>query len=180
MDPSPIDWAAVEALSFDCYGTLIDWEAGISATLRPLFVAVGRGASDDDLLAAYAAHEARLERAPWLPYRRVLAEALAAVCADHDVPVPPQVRAGLGGSVADWPAFGDSAAALARLRTKFELAVITNCDDDLFAFSDARLGRPFRWRVTAEQVHSYKPARRNFEVALERIGRPAAKLVHVA
>ncbi|MEO8626023.1 MAG: HAD hydrolase-like protein, partial [Candidatus Limnocylindrales bacterium] len=71
-------------------------------------------------------------------------------------------------------------AALAHLRTRFGLAVITNCDDVLFDFSDERLGRPFTWRITAQQVGSYKPARRNFEFALERIGLPPERIVHVA
>lgn len=85
-----------------------------------------------------------------------------------------------GGSVADWPAFSDSAAALARLAERFDLGVITNCDDDLFAFSNRKLGEPFLWVVTAQQARSYKPSTRNFELALERIGRPKESVVHVA
>jgi 2-haloacid dehalogenase len=82
--------------------------------------------------------------------------------------------------VADWPAFADSVAALARLRQRFGLAVITNCDNDLFDFSDERLGRPFTWRITAQQVGSYKPSKRNFEFGLQRIGLPPERIVHVA
>ncbi|MEP7379830.1 MAG: haloacid dehalogenase, partial [Chloroflexota bacterium] len=75
MQPSPIDWAAVEVLSFDCYGTLIDWESGIIATLRSVLGADGQQGPDDALLEAYARHEARLEAGPWRPYRQVLTEA---------------------------------------------------------------------------------------------------------
>jgi 2-haloacid dehalogenase len=180
MQPSPIDWAAVEVLSFDCYGTLIDWESGILASLRSIIGAAGPTAPDDALLEAYGRHEARLEAEPWQPYRQILREALTATITERGKSVPATARAGLGGSVADWPAFPDSVAALARLRRRFGLAVITNCDNDLFDFSDERLGRPFTWRITAQQVGSYKPARRHFEFALGRIGLPPERIVHVA
>ena len=85
-----------------------------------------------------------------------------------------------GGSVVDWPAFPDSAEALARLHGRFRLAVITNCDDDLFAASNRRLGVTFDHVITAQQVGSYKPSHRNFEVAFERIGVPRQRILHVA
>jgi 2-haloacid dehalogenase len=177
MNPSAaIDWHTVDALTFDCYGTLIDWEAGILASLRPLL----DNATDDQVLEAYAGHEARLEAGEWLPYRTVLAEALADTCADFGVQVTPEMMLAFGGSVAMWPAFTDSIAALSRLRERFELGVITNCDDDLFAHSNERLGNPFRWVITAGQLKSYKPAARNFELALERMGVPRERVVHVA
>jgi 2-haloalkanoic acid dehalogenase, type II len=178
MPPSPIDWASIDVLSFDCYGTLIDWETGILTSLRRLLG--GAVAADNALLEAYARHEARLEAGPWRPYRQVLTESLVATLGERGVNVPAAARTAMGGSIADWPAFADSVAALARLRTRFGLAVITNCDNDLFDFSDARLGRPFTWRITAQQVGSYKPARRNFDFALGRIGLPPDKIVHVA
>lgn len=180
MQPSPIDWAVVEVLSFDCYGTLIDWESGILATLRSALGERAAQAPNDALLEAYARHEARLEAGPWRPYRQVLTEALTQTIAELGALVPAGARAKMGGSVADWPAFPDSVAALAHLRSRFGLAVITNCDNDLFDFSDERLGRPFTWRVTAQQVGSYKPSPRNFELGLERIGVPPERIVHVA
>ena len=180
MQPSPIDWASVEVLSFDCYGTLIDWESGILASLRQVLGTSGPQAPDDALLEAYARHEARLEAGPWRPYRQILTEALAATIAERGRSVPGPMRAKMGGSVADWPAFRDSVVALSRLRTRFGLAVITNCDTDLFEFSNDRLGRPFSWVITAQQVGSYKPSRRNFDFALKRIGLPPDRIVHVA
>jgi 2-haloacid dehalogenase len=180
MQSSAIDWAAVEVLSFDCYGTLIDWESGILASLHAILGTSESAAPDDALLEAYARHESRLEAGPWQPYRQILREALTATIAERGVSLTEQARASLGGSVAEWPAFPDSAAALARLRQRFGLAVITNCDNDLFDFSDERLGRPFTWRITAQQVGSYKPARRNFEFALQRMGLPPERVVHVA
>jgi len=135
MQPSPIDWATVAVLSFDCYGTLIDWESGILATLRSVLGASGPQAPDDALLEAYARHEARLEAGPYRPYRQVLTEALAKTIAERGASVPAGARSKMGGSVADWPAFADSGAALAMLKKRFGLAVITNCDNDLFDFS---------------------------------------------
>lgn len=163
-------------LTFDCYGTLVDWERGILATLR------GAGLTeptDDQLLEAYGAHETAMEAGPWRAYREILSDALAKVCSDFGVEVA-EGRNRFGGSVAEWPAFPDSAAALERLAGRFELGVITNCDEDLFAASNELLGRPFRWVVTAEQARSYKPSLNNFEVALERIGRPRERILHVA
>jgi 2-haloacid dehalogenase len=172
-----IDFDRVEVLTFDCYGTLIDWEQGILTAARRLIGDVG---DDEHILEQYARHEAATEAGPWRPYRDVLAHSLAAVCAELGVPVTPAQRQQLGNSVAEWPAFPDSADALDRLRQRFDLGVITNCDDSLFAYSNDRLGRPFRWIVTAEQVRAYKPNHRNFEVALERIGKPQEHIVHVA
>ena len=85
-----------------------------------------------------------------------------------------------GGSVADWPAFPDSASALARLQARYALVVITNCDDDLFAASNERLGVEFAHVITAQQAGSYKPSHHNFELAFERIGAPRERILHVA
>jgi 2-haloacid dehalogenase len=82
--------------------------------------------------------------------------------------------------VGDWPAFADSADALARLHERFRLGVITNCDDDLFARSNERLGVTFDWVITAQQVGSYKPNPRNFEFAFQRMGIPRERILHVA
>ncbi len=173
-----IDFGDVEVLTFDCYGTLIDWEAGILRALRGV---IGpEVAADDELLEAYAATEAAGESGPWKPYRQILAESMSELCRSYDAAPTPAQEAAFGGSVADWPAFADSVDALARLKGRFLLGVITNCDDDLFAFSNRRLGEPFRWIVTAQQARSYKPNSRNFELAFERIDRPLDRIVHVA
>jgi 2-haloacid dehalogenase len=170
----------LEVLTFDCYGTLIDWEAGITAGLRAVLDRRGVGACDEELLERYARHEAAIEAGPYVRYREVLARSLRAVCADVGVETTDAEAAAFGGSVGDWPAFPDSPGALARLAARYRLAVITNCDDDLFAASNRRLGLTFDWVITAEQVGSYKPSRRNFEVAFERIGVPRERILHVA
>jgi 2-haloacid dehalogenase len=175
-----IDYPAFEVLTFDCYGTLIDWEAGIAAGLGAVTRAHRVDVPDEELLTTYAGHEAALEAGPYLRYREVLARACRAVCADFGIePRDDEVEA-FAGSVGDWPAFPDSEAALTGLSHRFELAVITNCDDDLFAVSNGRLGVTFDHVITAQQAGSYKPSHRNFELAFERIGRPRERILHVA
>lgn len=170
-----IEFGAFEALTFDVYGTLIDWETGITEGLRPF-----TDASDDALLESYARHEAELEAGPYLGYRELLAEALRRVGRDFGFEPSDEEAAAFGASVGDWPAFADSAEALAALRRRFRLGVITNCDDDLFALSNRRLGVEFDWVITAQQVRGYKPRRENFEYAFERIDVPRERILHVA
>ena len=177
---SALDFSRFDVLTFDCYGTLIDWEAGILAGLRRVLEPLGIDAGDDDLLERYARAEANVEAGGYLRYREVLARSADRVCRELGVEAGPAELAAFGGSVGAWPAFPDSAEALARLQTRFRLAVITNCDDDLFAASNARLGVTFDHVITAQQVGAYKPSLRNFEVAFERIGVPRERILHVA
>jgi 2-haloacid dehalogenase len=176
---SPLDVGRFDVLTFDCYGTLIDWETGIADSLHAVRPG-GWPSDDEELLARFAVHEAAAERGPYRPYREVLTAAVRGIAGDLDVPLSPDDVRRFSESVGHWPAFPDSRDALARLAARFRLGVITNCDDDLFAASKARLGVEFDWIVTAQQVRSYKPDRRNFEVALERIGLPTDRILHVA
>jgi 2-haloacid dehalogenase len=169
-----------DALTFDCYGTLIDWEAGLLGAFAPVLARHGVHIDDEELLVRYAAHEARLEAGPFLRYRDVLGGGLRGVAAELGFEPTDDEVAAFGGSVVDWPAFPDSAAALARLATRFRLGVLTNCDDDLFAASNARLGVTFDLVVTAEQVGSYKPAETNFQALFERVEVPRERILHVA
>jgi 2-haloacid dehalogenase len=179
----PIDYGAFDALTFDCYGTLIDWEAGLIAALRD---ALGDGVAEvdpEDLLVRFARYEATAEAGPYQRYRAVLANGLRGVASELDLEVSDHAAARFGGSVVDWPAFPDSAAALAHLKTRFRLGVITNCDDDLFAASNERLGIRFDWVVTAQQVGSYKPSEANFQAMFERLaadGVDRGRILHVA
>jgi 2-haloacid dehalogenase len=175
-----IDYGTVEVLTFDCYGTLIDWEAGIAAGLGSVVRAHGREVPGEELLAAFARHEAEIEAGPYLRYREVLARACRGVCSDLEIAPSDDEVVAFAGSVGDWPAFPDSTAALAALAERFRLAVLTNCDDDLFAASNRRLGVRFDWIITAQQAGSYKPSHRNFELAFDRIGRPRDRILHVA
>ncbi|MEO8272480.1 MAG: haloacid dehalogenase type II [Chloroflexota bacterium] len=175
-----IDFDDYDVLTFDCYGTLIDWEAGILAALRAPLAAHGVEASDESVLEAFGRHEAELEAGRYRPYREVLGGVLTAMLGHFGAAPAAGEAAAFGGSVADWPAFPDSAAALARLHRRFKLGVITNCDDDLFAASERRLGLDFDWVITAQQAKRYKPNPRGFELAFERIGLPPRRILHVA
>jgi 2-haloacid dehalogenase len=175
-----VDYTRFDALTFDCYGTLIDWERGLADAFRPVLRAHGVEREDADVLARYARHEAAVQAGPYRRYRDVVAAGLRGVAAELGfAPTDAELEA-FSGSVADWPAFPDSAEALARLSRRFRLGVITNCDDDIFAASNRRLGVEFDWVITAEQVGSYKPDARNFHAAFERLGLPRERILHVA
>ncbi len=137
--------ADFEALSFDCYGTLIDWEAGITAALAPW---VARNAISLDvgaLLERYAIAEKREElESPAAPYPDILAAALRNLGADLGAPVSVDDSTLLARSVPDWPAFPDSAAALARLATRYKLIILSNVDRDSFARQQRSSGRSLR------------------------------------
>ncbi|MGE0442533.1 MAG: haloacid dehalogenase type II [Gemmatimonadales bacterium] len=170
----------VTALTFDCYGTLIDWEAGILAAIRAVLGPRGIARSDDELLGTFAEVESPIQQETFQRYRTVLDRTMAALSHRFGFePTPAECRS-LADSVPTWEPFPDTVTALRRLAERFDLGIISNVDDDLFAGSAARLGVPFAWVVTAEQVGSYKPARTNFHRALERIGRPWNEVVHCA
>ncbi len=178
-----LEFEDFDALTFDCYGTLIDWETGILNTLRPL---VGPAAveADERLLQDYATVEQALEESePARRYREIVGESLASVARRHGADIKTDEVARLGGSVVDWPAFADSHDALVRLKTRFRLGVLTNCDDDLFAASNRRLGVDLDWIVTAQQVGAYKPDERNFAALVERLGADGverSRILHIA
>jgi 2-haloacid dehalogenase len=169
-----------DALTFDCYGTLIDWESGIVAAAGRVLRAHGVAVGEEQLLEAFGRHEAQLEAGEYRSYREVLAGSLRGLAAEHGVTPSGAELAAFSESVADWPAFADSSAALARLAGRFRLGVITNCDDDLFARSNERLGVRFDWIVTAQQARGYKPGMRPFELAFATIDVPRERILHVA
>jgi 2-haloacid dehalogenase len=175
-----LDFGRFDALTFDCYGTLIDWERGLLDAFQPLLSAFDLGLTPDGLLERYARHEAEIEAGPYRRYRDVVAAAAQGVCAELGVDASGADLAAFADAVGDWPAFEDSAAALRRLATRFRLGVITNCDDDLFARSSRRLGVHFDWVITAQQSGAYKPARPSFDLAFGRIDVPRERILHVA
>ncbi len=134
---------------------------------------------DDELLEAFAAVEHEAE-SPYQPYRAVLAQSLRELGERYGVEPTIAQQETFGGSVPDWPAFPDSPDALARLQRRYRLTPITNCDDDLFAGSAARLGITFDDVITAQQAGAYKPDERPFLLAFERLGVPRERILHVA
>jgi 2-haloacid dehalogenase len=167
-------------LTFDCYGTVADWNTGMGGALAGL-----AGVSEADagrLLAAYHQAELEIEAGPgWRPYREVLTAGLARAAARAKVRLP---RGGEEAFVRAWPdmpVFGDAGAALNTLRERgWRLAFLTNCDEDLFATTRTRLPAPFDLWVTAEEVRSYKPDLAHFRTFAEKTGATAANWIHVA
>jgi 2-haloacid dehalogenase len=172
-----IDLARFEVLTFDCYGTLIDWETGL---LDALHAIRDWRVPDETLLERFAAHEAAAEAGEYLPYREVLRRTLRGIAGDLRVQVAAADADRFASSVAGWPPFDDSAEALRRLAARYRLGVLTNCDEDLFEASRRRLGVRFDWVITAERVRSYKPRTAHFETALAEIRRDPSRILHVA
>jgi len=178
------DFDRFEAMSFDCYGTLIDWETGIANALRPWASTNGLTVDDQELLAAFGRHENQVEaETPAALYPVVLGETLRRMGADLGATVTPEDAETFGASVKHWPAFADTADALQRLSTKFKLIILSNIDRASFAASQPRLGVQFDSIITAEDVGSYKPRRPHFDRLFEEIDRLGVgrdQLVHVA
>jgi 2-haloacid dehalogenase len=177
------EFARSRALSFDCYGTLIDWEQGIVDALRPWLDASGVDLSDEELLAAFSEVESAEEGADPSRYPEVLARVMHRLGQRFAVPVSDAEAAAFGASVPAWPAFPDSRDALARLARRFKLVILSNVDRASFARSNERLGVRFDAIVTAEDVGSYKPDPRNFAALLDtvaQLGVAPDELLHVA
>lgn len=175
-----MDFRRFHCLTFDCYGTLVDWETGLFGALRPLLAAHGVKIDDAKLLEHYAELEAHAEAGEYKPYREVLREVVRGLGQRLGFAPSDAERNALAESVAQWLPFPDTVAALRQLHKKYQVAVISNIDDDLFAHTARRLEVPFDHVITAQQARSYKPSRRNFELALERIGLPPQQILHVA
>ncbi len=175
-----IDFTAKRVLTFDCYGTLIDWETGILSTLQPILADHGVTVDADRLLALHAELESAAERGPYTPYRQLLMTVLRGFGERLGFVPSPAEQTRFADAAGDWPPFADTRAALRVLGRRFRLAIISNIDDDLFARTNQQLDITFDWIVTAQQVKSYKPSLKNFRQALARIGLPTEHVLHVA
>lgn len=160
-----------KALTFDCYGTLIDWESGMVEGLRPLTARVEQELTRDQILEAHARHESSQQRwTPGMRYAELLAIVYKRLAEEWNVSATPDECATYGRSVANWPAFPDSAEALRYLKSHFKLIILSNVDNASFKGSNDRLGVEFDMIYTAEDVGSYKPSDRNFDYMLEKLG----------
>ncbi len=177
-------FAGVEALSFDCYGTLIDWETGIVQALAPWLTRHGIELERDALLQLYGACESAEEHEhPGRPYPEILRGVVERLGVELSCDVQAEEADAFSQSVPRWPPFPDSADALAYLKQHFQLAILSNIDRASFAGSNARLGVTFDLIVTAEDVGSYKPDLRNFARLFEELaafGIERTSLLHVA
>jgi len=156
-----------KALTFDCYGTLIDWESGMVEALKPLTSRVARKFSRDEILQAHARHESAQQlQTPAKAYRDLLPIVYKRLAEEWGASAPWDECVAYGRSVRDWPAFADSAAALQYLKQHYKLVILSNVDNESFAGSNKKLQVEFDAIYTAEDVGSYKPSDRNFEYLL--------------
>jgi 2-haloacid dehalogenase len=181
-----LDFNQFEVVSFDCYGTLIDWESSILPVLKHLLSNREVDFSDERTLEMFAEFEAELEKehSEYIKYREILQQIVQKIGQRFNFE-PTETESGteincLVDSVKNWQPFPDTVAALSALKQKYKLAVISNIDDDLFAGTAKHLKVEFDWIITAEQARSYKPSTRNFKFAIETMGIPREKLLHVA
>jgi 2-haloacid dehalogenase len=154
----PLDFSQFSIVTFDCYGTLVDWEAGIVAALQPVLQSHGLKLSDDRVLELYGEMEPRAQTGEFLPYADVLRRVMDAVADRLGFELIAGERDALVDSIGDWPVFADTPAALRSLKRRYQLWVLSNIDDSLFARTSPRLGVELDGVVTAEQLRSYKPS----------------------
>lgn len=169
----------VRILTFDCYGTLIDWESGLLAILRDTLGEAAADTSDEDLLSLYAKFEADAERS-FQPYRDVLRDVMQRFDKQFEAGLSDVGLEVLALDLPTWPPFDDTIPALRRLAERYALGVISNVDRDLFSATAKVLEVPFDWVITAEDAGSYKPSLNNFNVALDEMGAEVEEVVHVA
>ncbi|HVB66259.1 MAG TPA: HAD-IA family hydrolase [Acetobacteraceae bacterium] len=174
----------IRVLSFDCFGTLIDWETGIWTALAPLVARAGGAIGREAALAAFATAESAAEAADPAPlYAAVLETVHAGLARAWGVATDPAADRAFAASIADWPAFPDTKAALRRLKARHRLVILSNVDRAGFAVTAPKLGVAFDAVLTAEAIGSYKPDPRNFVALLECVagfGVARNGLLHVA
>ncbi|MEX3811136.1 haloacid dehalogenase type II [Paraburkholderia sp. BR13439] len=173
-----------EALTFDCYGTLIDWERGILEALQPLLERARTPLTRDQVLEAHARHESSQQIfTPAKRYQELLSIVYKRMAEEWGLPYTHEECVAYGRSIRNWPAFPDSAAALQYLKQHYKLVILSNIDNESFTYSNARLQVEFDAIITAEDVGSYKPSPRNFEYMLQKLdqrGIRKGKILHTA
>ncbi|NOS99143.1 MAG: HAD-IA family hydrolase [Phycisphaerales bacterium] len=165
----------IELITFDCYGTLVDWETGIRSALRGIW-----DSDDPAVFDAYLDAEAEIELRAYRPYRQVQADAVRLVADRLGRTVPPGREHALSQSLPDWPLWPDTNAALQRLKSRYRIGVLSNIDRDLFAGTQRHLSVTPDLLITAQDVGSYKPAAGHFKRMLESIGGDSSRVLHAA
>ena len=180
MKYTALNFSQFEILTFDCYGTLIDWESGILDAVGKALAAHSRHASSENILSIYSELEPAAQGGLYKSYREILQLVMRGLGQRLGVTFSEEEEQSLAESLPSWKPFPDTVAALQRLKSKYQLGIISNIDDDLFAQTAQHLPVTFDHVVTAQQVGSYKPSLRNFEEALKEIGLHRKKVLHAA
>jgi len=173
-----MDFSRFSTISFDCYGTLIDWEAGILPALRTVLGNHGQSLPDAEILELYGEFEAQAESGPYQSYKDVLQSVVRAFAGRFHFEASASEIQSLHESVRAWPPFPDTVRALRELHKRYKLVIISNIDDDLFADTRKHLGVEFDGVITAEQARSYKPSVNNFQMALRTFALTPDRLLH--
>jgi len=174
-----LDFSRFRWLTFDCYGTLIDWESGIFSALRPLLASHGKSLDDARLLEMYGELEAQAEEGPFRSYREVLRSVIRSFGQKLGFTPTEAEERSLPDSLKNWKPWPDTIAALNELKARYRLAIISNVDDDLFAPTAPQLQVQFDGVITAQQAQCYKPSLGIFQLALRRIGASPDQVLHV-
>lgn len=174
-----LDFSRFEILTFDCYGTLINWEAGLLPALHRILSAHGKKLEDAALLKLYGDFELLSEQGDFHPYRQVLESVVRRFGANLGFTPTNEQAASLPDSLPSWKPWPDTVDALRRLKSRYRLAILSNVDDDLFAATRPQLRVDFDEVITAQQAQAYKPSLKMFELALNRIKVPAHRVLHV-
>lgn len=189
MSARPLRLRNVEVITFDCYGTLIDWQGGAKQTLRELLRRAGaehlfqtrgpEGVLDNFFQAWERAQWHRIQQ-NYARYRDITREAFLQVAAVQGLPLGAAEAQAFADSIATWKPFPDVPQALKTLKGHVRLGIISNIDDDILAASVKQMGVGFDLLMTAEQARAYKPSPAPFERALERLQLPAERVAHAA
>ena len=175
-----LDFSRYEWLSFDCYGTLVDWETGISEAVAQVFARNRVRKNRQEILALFSSSEPRVQTSvEFLEYRRVLRDVMQIMAWEASIRLSAEEADALPNSLPSWPIFPDAPDALRQLQARYRLAVISNVDDDLFRQSEEALGIKFDAVITSQQARQYKPQLRSLELAQERMGVEKERWLHV-
>lgn len=174
---NPLDFSRFEVITFDCYGTLIDWETGILAALRPILSAHGGNLTDSEILSLYSELEPAAQN-PYRRYRDVLTQVARGFGSRLGFPISDSEADSVPDSLKNWLPFPDTNESLEKLQTRYKLAIISNIDDDLFATTARHFTVSFDNVITAEQTKAYKPSLAPFQLALKRINLVSEKILH--
>ena len=174
-----LDFTRFEILTFDCYGTLIDWEAGLLPVLHRILSAHGKNVDAATILKLYGDFELRSEHGAFQPYRQVLESVVSQFGVELGFTPNTEEMRSLPASLPAWKPWPDTVTALRQLKARFRLAILSNVDDDLFAGTRPKLEVDFDEVITAQQAQAYKPSLKLFELALSRVNAPAHRVLHV-
>ena len=181
---SAVKLTGFKALTFDCYGTLIDWESGMIEALKPLTGKASKPLKRDEILETHARHESSQQaQTPAKPYRDLLATVYRRLAEEWGVAASWADCVAYGRSIRNWPAFPDAAASLQHLKRHYKLIILSNVDNESFSFSNEKLGVDFDAVYTAEDCGSYKPSKRNFDYMLAKLktlGIEKKRILHTA